>query len=98
MEFVKVNYSLNNVYYVESTAIKNIITNTFKSIKYAKLISSDVKITFDQKVFISIEIETTDNQPLSEVLVDIPTLLSANYKNGVGRRPENIQITFGKGQ
>lgn len=96
MEFVKVNYSLNRTYFVETTAIEGVVKNTFFESKDAKLLSSDVRVTPEQKVYITVVIEPKKGITLTDLLVKLTKMIERNYKNVIGRNPDNIQVSFGK--
>lgn len=96
MNYLTVNYGLNQSYSVNTTALEELINYCIKDIKGLK-VDGKIKLTFtkdQQNVAISFNFKIKQNKNIAEIVNNFANDLEKKFILLLGLKPTNLQMNF----
>lgn len=96
MNYININYNLNQKYIVHENAFQSIVQFAIKEIPHIRLFD-EPRISFDQKtknISIFIEIKVKNNEKIEPIFKHLVSKINTEVKNLTDIKPQNIQIRF----
>lgn len=95
MNFVTVNYHLNQTYKVEDKALEQIVKDSVKGVKSVKLQNVHISISKDNTGFkVKMLVEIKKSASIRKAALEIEEKIEYYSLNLTASKPENIQIIF----
>lgn len=96
MNFVTVDFSLNQFFSVQESAFKGVIKHSFSKIKTVKLVNEPrISFEFDKKnIHIFLEIKVKSDIEIDNQLKEITKNIELGITNLIDTKPKNIQFNI----
>ena len=92
MQFLKINYSLNKIYFVEDQVIQKSIKKILKKYSKINLQSCFSEIKENEKIYIKLEIDHSTIENYANIFTSITDEINENLEMLINRKADNIQI------
>ncbi len=95
MQFVTVNFALNQKYHVEKSAFLQVVKKAIMKLAGVKFISSDVVIdSAGEQLKIFIEAAFDGTKPVNEMINLVTSSVERSIQDLIDTKPKNIQIVI----